>query len=224
MSAFHSVVQQDDEDREVLSSIQASTRVGSLRRHGGLVGVVLLLAGCACLLQFGRGQFVDLSAVVDLSADGPSPNHLPSLYCVTAMRCDSFEQDILEKQLVSHSMKGIFGCDFFDVFSSKEVQLGETTFWGGMELAEAVPVLSVKCSQAPVTVSVDGTAGNAKLFANMWSTVKQRGSYERTDWTVKVDPDTVFFCGPIAAATWPLQPFSCQLRVELPYLRRQLLL
>jgi len=40
-------------------------------------------------------------------------------------------------------------------------------------------------------MSTDGTAGNTRLFINAWEAVHYVGRYKNTDWTVKVDPDTV---------------------------------
>merc|ERR1712018_436024 len=46
-------------------------------------------------------------------------------------------------------------------------------------------------AMAEITVSVDGTAGNAELFINCWNVIVQDGRWNNYAWTVKVDPDAV---------------------------------
>merc|ERR1719433_1157006 len=80
---------------------------------------------------------------------------------------------------------GIFGCDLYDVFS----QDGETWLGDGPN----GPVRTRHFIPAAVTVSVDGTAGNSRLFMNVWEAVKTSGAWAMADWTVKADPDAVMF-------------------------------
>lgn len=135
----------------------------------------------------GGDQSTDLRGAIPetMGLSGGPDRKLTSLYCVSAMRAGSYEEDILKEQLILDGQMGVFGCDDFDIFSSKVVKLGE--------FVRGTPVYSVKFAQALVDVSMDGTAGNAELFAKMWEAVKQRGHFLKQDWTVKVDPDTVMF-------------------------------
>jgi len=52
-------------------------------------------------------------------------------------------------------------------------------------------VISLHVDMAEITLSVDGTAGNAALFINCWNVIIQAGSWNNYAWTVKVDPDAV---------------------------------
>jgi len=107
----------------------------------------------------------------------------PSLYCYSVIRLSSYEADILKHQVKTDGGIGIFGCDMADVFASD----GEGWIGDGPN----GPVWTHHFDNAPVGISVDGTAGNTKLFINVWKAVKSVGKYALTDWTVKVDPDCV---------------------------------
>jgi len=78
---------------------------------------------------------------------------------------------------------GIFACEQYDVFSTD----------GGVYIGDGPmgPVWSQYFDFAPVGVTIDGTAGNTRLFLNVWNAVQVVGRYQNTDWTVKVDPDAV---------------------------------
>jgi len=113
----------------------------------------------------------------------------PSLYCVAVMMPGSYEQAIFAKALALswkyHRDFGIFDCDFFTVFASRRVLIGRHRRRG--------PVHSVHFKQAAVGRSEDNTAANAQLFMNMWEEVRKRRHYLHHAWTVKLDPDAVFF-------------------------------
>lgn len=95
----------------------------------------------------------------------------------------SAEADTIRTQLNTDGGAGIFACEQFDVFSTD----------GGVCLGDgpAGPVWSQHFDYADVGVTIDGTAGNTRLFLNVWEAVKIVGRYENTDWTVKADPDAV---------------------------------
>jgi len=112
----------------------------------------------------------------------PRPWGRPSLYCFSVLMLSSYEAGIM-RQALWHGGLGIFSCELYDLFS----QDGETVLGDGpngeVRTHHFVPAL--------VTTSVDGTAGNAALFQNVWEKVMWVGAYKFTDWTVKSDPDAV---------------------------------
>jgi len=109
----------------------------------------------------------------------------PTLYCFSVIRLTSYEAAILRAQVSTDGGIGIFGCDQFDVFAAQ----GRGWIGDGPD----GPVWTQHFQDAPVTRSIDNTAGNTALFRNVWFAVKQVGRWTFTEWTVKVDPDTVLF-------------------------------
>mmetsp|Transcript_117827 Transcript_117827/g.234743 ORF Transcript_117827/g.234743 Transcript_117827/m.234743 type:complete len:621 (+) Transcript_117827:53-1915(+) len=109
----------------------------------------------------------------------------PTLYCFSVIRLTSYEADIMMAQVNTDGSVGIFGCDQFDVFAAQ----GRGWIGDGPE----GPVWTEHFQDAPVTRSIDNTAGNTALFRNVWAAVKQVGRWAFTEWTVKVDPDAVLF-------------------------------
>jgi hypothetical protein len=97
----------------------------------------------------------------------------------------TYEADIMRQAISHNGGVGIFGCEQYDVFSSDgNVWLGDGPL-GAVRTQHFDP--------APVSRSVDGTAGNTALFMNVWEAVKWVGRYKLTDWTIKADPDAVIF-------------------------------
>jgi len=109
----------------------------------------------------------------------------PTLYCFSVIRLTSYEAAILRAQVRTDGGIGIFGCDQFDVFTAQ----GRGWIGDGPE----GPVWTQHFQDAPVTRSIDNTAGNSALFRNVWFAVKQVGRWAFTQWTIKVDPDAVIF-------------------------------
>lgn len=107
----------------------------------------------------------------------------PTLYCYSVIRLYSYEAAIIRAQASTDGGIGIFGCDQFDVFASD----GRGFIGDGPE----GPVWTQHFDDAPVTVSVDHTAGNTALFMNVWEAVRFVGRWALTEWTIKADPDAV---------------------------------
>lgn len=106
----------------------------------------------------------------------------PSLFCFSLMRSSGYEFTIMEGQ-VNNSI-GIFECDEAALFSAD----GVVNVGKGPD-GKAVP--TIKVDPAVVRTTADGTAGNAKLFANLWDKVIEDGRWRNHAWTVKADPDAV---------------------------------
>jgi len=113
----------------------------------------------------------------------PRPWNKPSLYCISVFMVWSYEAEIIRTQINTNGGIGIFGCEQYDIFSTD----GET-YMGDGPLG---PVRSNFFVNAAVGRSVDGTAANTRLFINAWNAVKIVGRWEKTDFTVKADPDAV---------------------------------
>jgi hypothetical protein len=77
---------------------------------------------------------------------------------------------------------GIFACDDVAVLSFDEHTVGT---WKGK------PFKALVVGAAPVGTSKDGTAGNALQFMKAWDVIRDDGTYQNNDWTVKADPDAV---------------------------------
>jgi len=109
----------------------------------------------------------------------------PTLYCFSVIRLTTYEAAIIKKQVSTDGGIGVFGCDKYDIFAAQ----GR----GWMGDGPNGPVWTKNFVDAPVTRSIDNTAGNTPLFRNVWQAVKQARNWAVTEWTVKVDPDAVLF-------------------------------
>eukprot|EP00411_Alexandrium_monilatum_P112223 CAMPEP_0175683780 /NCGR_PEP_ID=MMETSP0097-20121207/26502_1 /TAXON_ID=311494 /ORGANISM="Alexandrium monilatum, Strain CCMP3105" /LENGTH=522 /DNA_ID=CAMNT_0016990697 /DNA_START=15 /DNA_END=1585 /DNA_ORIENTATION=- len=110
----------------------------------------------------------------------------PSLFCFTVVRAggNSKEPELLRLQL-KHGM-GIFGCEEFTAFSHQgEVTLGED--WTLVRLPDPPP------QRGGFSWAGADSWLNIGMFQSAWTNVKFYGRYRRHDWTIKADPDTVFF-------------------------------
>lgn len=106
----------------------------------------------------------------------------PSIFCWSLFQTTSYEMGIMKLQMKQDA--GIFQCDDYALLSTdEETSLGET--------ADGVEVKTMKVEKAEITTSVDGTAGNAKLFINTWNVIIADGRWKRHAWIIKVDPDAV---------------------------------
>merc|ERR1712117_159426 len=84
----------------------------------------------------------------------------PSLWCWSLFQPTSYEMGVIQNQL-SRGI-GIFDCDGYVTLST-----AEPTYVG--KSPDGDEVTSLHVDMAEITVSVDGTAGNAALFINCWN-------------------------------------------------------
>lgn len=101
----------------------------------------------------------------------------PPLYCFAVFQIYGYEKDLINKAREKNG--GIFACDEYSLLTADS----ETTIWG--EKTTNFP-------GAPIVGSVDGTAGNTRLFVNAWKKVVEIGKFRNHAFTVKADPDAVF--------------------------------
>lgn len=94
----------------------------------------------------------------------------PSLYCFCVIRAEGEQPRLVQAQ--QQRGVGVFGCDEHDVFSHG----------GAAELGNGLLATEVELEQ-----------GHPNTFQQAWLKVRSQRKYTRHDWTVKVDPDTVFF-------------------------------
>jgi len=104
----------------------------------------------------------------------------PSLFCFSVMQPFGYEPGLMKAQM--NTGHGIWACDKYSVFSTKEFVVGDGPD-GTVKTVTFVP--------AVVGSSKDHTAANAELFMHVWDSVNKHGLWRQTDWTVKVDPDAV---------------------------------
>mmetsp|Transcript_6524 Transcript_6524/g.20205 ORF Transcript_6524/g.20205 Transcript_6524/m.20205 type:complete len:421 (+) Transcript_6524:208-1470(+) len=108
----------------------------------------------------------------------------PTLYCLSLMMPFGYEPSLLAEQ--EQRGVGIFACDKYAVFSNTTTVL--TT-----GRPAPVKVTLMNGSLAVVYGGRWGTAMNTGVFNRFWTEVITIGDYRYYDWTVKVDPDAVFF-------------------------------
>jgi hypothetical protein len=90
-----------------------------------------------------------------------------SLYCFMAVLPGSYEEQL--KDHIAEISASIFACDASTVFWSRQADFTSEGSWTSVV--------------------------NTDSFKLVWGEVKQDGQYQSHDWTVKVDPDSVFFPG-----------------------------
>lgn len=105
-----------------------------------------------------------------------------SVFCFALMLPKSYEQTLLAMQY--RQRVSMFACDEYAVYSNAEIQItpGLNTLFVNN---------SLHCERG----GEFGTALNTGIFVAVWKVVANDAQYLRHDWTVKVDPDAVFFPG-----------------------------
>jgi hypothetical protein len=88
-----------------------------------------------------------------------------SLYCFMAVLPGSYEEQL--KDLAAAKGASIFACDASSVFETWQADKTEEGSWTSVI--------------------------NTDVFKSVWGEVKKDGQYQWHDWSVKVDPDSVFF-------------------------------
>jgi len=146
---------------------------GETPRHVPKKGVT---SGFVCAPNRAAGG----AAVAASSAATTAPPRPGMLYCFTLALPYGKEPALLGMQ--HQQQVGLFACDSFTVYSNMSFSNDS-----GIEVS-IVPV-SLDCGsrgelKAPM---------NLGIFREVWKEVLKDGTFWLYDWTVKVDPDTVFF-------------------------------
>jgi len=120
----------------------------------------------------------------------------PSLYCYMVVRVPSYEVEL--SKVMQQKQASIFACDGHRIFGN-----GGTFYLPGVGVT--------KMNESPVGMGdfgVPGTATNSwlnvRIFMEAWQTLLDEGDVTKYDWTVKIDPDAVFY--PERLRVW-LKPF-----------------
>jgi len=135
----------------------------------------------AALLARRRSTTTTMSTIVSLTttSNGTTPE---SLFCWSLMIPDSYEQKLLVLQ--HHMNLSIFACDGYTVYSNSVI--------------EVVPGINTHAVDSDLKCKYGGkydTALNTDIFLAVWSKVRSEGDFRHFAWTLKSDPDTVFFPG-----------------------------
>lgn len=103
-----------------------------------------------------------------------------SLFCFALMLPFSYEQDLLKMQHANRT--SIFACDEYTVYSNQSIEIV-------IGLNTSVVDSDLQCKKG----GEFKTALNTNIFLAVWRKVASDGRFKFNDWTVKVDPDCVFF-------------------------------
>lgn len=123
---------------------------------------------------------------------------LPTLFCWALALKGGVEPWLL---VVQQQMgTGIFGCHAYTTFSDEALALGMGDNLTIGFLPDGAPVRTVaipgeKAWLGPVSGSPLNVWHNTVVFARAYAWIRDSGLAEKHDWTVKVDPDTVFLPG-----------------------------
>jgi len=108
----------------------------------------------------------------------------PRIYCFALMMPGGNDPVLMNGQLEGNM--GIYSCDGCTLFSNVSMLFGQ----------EHTGIIQTSIIHGALKVPTGGqylTALNTDVFLKVWHAVVQEGKFEKFDWTVKVDPDTVFF-------------------------------
>jgi len=160
-------------------------------RYLGPLLVVALLCAAAAVVgrspgRRGRLPVASLGAKVVAIENFPTP---PSLFCISVTRAGGAEQDLVVAQF--NQRASIFACDGFTVLSSAAFLLGRTDL--GEVWPIVIPMPNVSTHAEVMNGQQKRTYLNAQTFISAWDAILEDGQLWMHDWTVKVDPDTVFF-------------------------------
>mmetsp|Transcript_21632 Transcript_21632/g.40746 ORF Transcript_21632/g.40746 Transcript_21632/m.40746 type:complete len:285 (+) Transcript_21632:83-937(+) len=102
------------------------------------------------------------------------------LFCFSLLVPGTYEQDLLGMQ--SDMNAGIFQCDKFNVYSNSTIKLGELS----ARLTHRLPFGVLQTTQFM------GHAANTRIFVQLWRKLLDDKEWVHYDWTLKIDPDSVF--------------------------------
>jgi len=127
--------------------------------------------------QFEMGALADMSvpkvAAVVSAAD-------VSMYCFALMLPHTYEQGLLAMQYQASA--SLFSCDAYSVYSNMSIEVAHG-------LTSRIVDSNLQCGMG----GEFKTALNLHIFIAVWKRVKEDAVFMQHDWTVKVDPDAVFF-------------------------------
>mmetsp|Transcript_27540 Transcript_27540/g.77900 ORF Transcript_27540/g.77900 Transcript_27540/m.77900 type:complete len:701 (+) Transcript_27540:1-2103(+) len=154
--------------------------------------------GCCWNCCCGSLQDWSLDAVTPKCPHSPTPEHslryVPehhydsgSLFCFSLVLPSGYERGLLAMQFRENA--SIFACDDFAVYSSQVIPIGKGVW-------TSVVDSDLKCKYG----GEFKTALNTDIFIAVWNKVFKDGQFAHHQWSIKVDPDTVFFPWRLRAA------------------------
>lgn len=115
----------------------------------------------------------------------------PSLFCLSVVRTKGYEYPLVVEQQRRHV--SIFQCDEYSVFSDGGDPMPIGIDPNGQSIMSIViPAIKQKVGDLQKGATTDSWL-NTNTFLQVWDLAKKDGRFQRHDWTVKVDPDAVFF-------------------------------
>mmetsp|Transcript_44908 Transcript_44908/g.129760 ORF Transcript_44908/g.129760 Transcript_44908/m.129760 type:complete len:428 (-) Transcript_44908:104-1387(-) len=110
---------------------------------------------------------------------------LVSLFCFAVVRAFGYEHELMEALHTKHA--SIFDCEDTLVFSN-----GGPLTIGGAPIPE-IDIEQIKKGNLSESGTTTNSWLNTMIFMEAWNMVLEDGRWWSHDWTVKVDPDAVFF-------------------------------
>mmetsp|Transcript_71322 Transcript_71322/g.160132 ORF Transcript_71322/g.160132 Transcript_71322/m.160132 type:complete len:466 (-) Transcript_71322:2-1399(-) len=108
-------------------------------------------------------------------------DHIPnSLFCFVVMQPHTFELKLVALQ--HQKRASLFACDKYKVYSNMSIEIAKGFY-------TSVVHANLYCPKG----GEFGTVLNLDVFIRIWRKVISDGDYLHHGWTVKADPDTVFF-------------------------------
>lgn len=138
---------------------------------------------------------------------------VPTLFCYSVVRTQSYELNNMRTALAKKV--SIFACNDQMLFTDVpyELQPGvPVPGWGDLQWVDGIApvqsvVLNIGLETHPKPGSLEGIL-NTEIFMQAWRQVNEDGRFRMHDWTVKVDPDAVFFPQRLVADLKAIAPAS----------------
>jgi len=146
----------------------------------GIDGGMLFMHACDINNINQQWDVGDPDEIITYDTVSTMQQYMPgTLFCFALMMPHSYEQELLEDQ--ESRGTGLFDCDNWMVYSNEAIPIGLKT--------SSVIDSDLKCEKG----GEFGTALNTDIFIVLWTKVVEDALYLEHNWTVKVDPDAVFF-------------------------------
>jgi len=133
--------------------------------------------------------------VPDMGMGFPTGTYWPTLFCFSVMNAKNNDEiATIKGQLRNRT--GIFACDNVAVLSAKKIYLGKghkkpdgqsVKVYSWVNPANPVPMGNLQGGDSTNSFK------NTEIFINAWNILAKSGAIFGHNWTVKVDPDAVFF-------------------------------
>mmetsp|Transcript_47862 Transcript_47862/g.136294 ORF Transcript_47862/g.136294 Transcript_47862/m.136294 type:complete len:379 (+) Transcript_47862:219-1355(+) len=126
-------------------------------------------------------------------AMGDAEGVFPILFCTAMCLPHSYEVELLRAQYAKGKL-GLFGCNSWAVYSNISFRLSPELEYPPAQTDVIYGSLASKMIPGP-NPKDPWTASNTEVFLRFWLKVTTNQNALKADWTVKVDPDTVFMPG-----------------------------